>query len=41
MIGKIIFLIIGVVIGFIIGLIFGSEIGEWFIDQVINFMGSR
>ncbi len=41
MIGKIITFISGTVIGFVVGLVFGSEIGRWFIDQVINFIQSR
>lgn len=41
MIGKIITFISGTVTGFIVGLIFASEIGRWFIDQVINFIQSK
>lgn len=40
MIGKIIFLLMGIVIGFVVGLIFGPEIGEWFIKQILNQIGT-
>ncbi len=41
MIGKILSFISGVVTGFVIGLVFGSEIGRWFVDQLINFIQSK
>ncbi len=41
MMGKIITFISGAIMGFVFGLIFGSEIGRWFVDQVINFIQSK
>ena len=41
MIGKILTFISGAITGFVVGLVFGSEIGRWFIDQVINFIQSK